>query len=48
MAIRNDRPYDRWIKSQSDRCSICGYHPQTQGHDPDCPRSKDRKKARRG
>lgn len=34
--IRNDRPFDQWIKAQPGRCRTCGFHPPTQGHDPDC------------
>lgn len=28
---------DTYLKSRTDRCPGCGYHPETQGHQPDCP-----------
>ena len=27
---------DAYLKSRSDRCGSCGYHPPTQGHGADC------------
>ena len=30
-----------YLRGRADRCSSCGYHPEAQGHDPECPLRDD-------